>query len=53
MLDGAMIVWFALTAAEHVMTELPAGRTVAIIAGTFVTLFAAVWLTNLVVPVRF
>jgi hypothetical protein len=37
----------------HTMTELPTGRAVAIIAVTFAILLVAVWLTNLVVPVRF
>jgi hypothetical protein len=35
------------------MNELPTGRAAAIIMGTFAILLAAVWLTNLVVPVRF
>jgi hypothetical protein len=35
------------------MTELPSGRAAAIIVGTFAILLVAVWLTNLVVPVRF
>jgi hypothetical protein len=35
------------------MTELPTGHAVAIIAVTFAILLVAVWLTNLVVPVRF
>lgn len=38
---------------NHVMNELPTGRALAIIAATFAVLLAAVWLTNLVVPVRF
>jgi hypothetical protein len=37
----------------HTMTELPPLRSAAIIAATFAILLAAVWLTNLVVPVRF
>lgn len=39
--------------AEHVMTELPTGRALAIIAATFAILLAALWLTNFAVPVRF
>jgi len=35
------------------MTELPTGRAAVIIAATFAILLVAVWLTNLVVPVRF
>jgi endonuclease/exonuclease/phosphatase (EEP) superfamily protein YafD len=38
---------------DHAMTELPSGRAAAIIVGTFAILLVAVWLTNLVVPVRF
>jgi hypothetical protein len=43
----------AAPASDHVMTELPTARAAAIIVGTFAILLVAVWLTNLVVPVRF
>ncbi len=35
------------------MKDLPKPQAIAWIAGTYVVLFAAVWLTNFVVPVRF
>jgi len=38
---------------SHTMTELPAGRAAAVVAATFAILLIAVWVTNLVVPVRF
>jgi hypothetical protein len=53
--EPSMMVDHAATAqqSEHTMTALPAARAAAIIAGTFAILLVAVWLTNLVVPVRF
>jgi hypothetical protein len=57
MMDHAQMrhgsVTTALDEADHVMTELPTGRALAIMAATFAILLVAVWLTNLVVPVRF
>ena len=35
------------------MRELPLGQAVIWIAMTFVILFAAIWLTDFIVPVRF
>ena len=35
------------------MKDLPRAQAIAWIAGTYVILFAAVWLTSFVVPVRF
>jgi len=43
----------AVGESEHMMTELPTARAAAIIAGTFAILLVTVWLTNLVVAVRF
>jgi hypothetical protein len=53
--EPSMMMDHAATAqqSEHTMTALPAARAAAIIAGTFAILLVAIWLTNLVVPVRF
>ena len=53
MQDATSSVGTALDESDHVMTELPTGRAAVIIAATFAILLVAVWLTNLVVPVRF
>jgi hypothetical protein len=34
-------------------TKLPPRRAAAIVAGTFLIFVAAIWLTSLIVPIRF